>query len=74
MQDLITGKVDITSQNHGFCVDMDSLKDPDIEISHINLNDNTVEGLFHKKIRSFCAVSRRHRPAPMMRITSLRIW
>ncbi len=53
VQDLITGKVDITSQNHGFCVDMDSLKDPDIEISHINLNDNTVEGLFHKKIPLF---------------------
>jgi carbamoyl-phosphate synthase small subunit len=32
---------------------MDSLKDPDIEISHINLNDNTVEGLFHKKIPLF---------------------
>ena len=53
VQDLLTGKVDITSQNHGFCVDMDSLKDPDIEISHINLNDNTVEGLFHKKIPLF---------------------
>ncbi|NLD37166.1 MAG: glutamine-hydrolyzing carbamoyl-phosphate synthase small subunit [Desulfatiglans sp.] len=53
VKDLITGKVDITSQNHGFCVDMDSLKDPDIEISHINLNDNTVEGLFHKKIPLF---------------------
>lgn len=53
VQDLITGKVDITSQNHGFCVDMDSLTDPDIEISHVNLNDNTVEGLFHKKYPLF---------------------
>lgn len=53
VQDLLTGKVDITSQNHGFCVDMDSLKNPDIEVSHINLNDNTVEGLFHKKIPLF---------------------
>lgn len=53
VQDLLTGKVDITSQNHGFCLDMDSLKDPDIEVSHINLNDNTVEGLFHKKIPLF---------------------
>ncbi len=53
VQDLLTGKVDITSQNHGFCLDMDSLKDPDIEISHVNLNDNTVEGLFHKKIPLF---------------------
>jgi len=49
VKDLKTGKVEITSQNHGFCVDMDSLRDPDVEISHINLNDNTVEGLVHKK-------------------------
>jgi carbamoyl-phosphate synthase small subunit len=53
VQDILTGKVDITSQNHGFCVDMDSLKDPDIEVSHINLNDNTVEGLFHKRLPLF---------------------
>ena len=53
MKDLTTGKVEITSQNHGFCVDMESLKDPDIELSHINLNDNTLEGLIHKKIPLF---------------------
>lgn len=53
VQDLLTGKVDITSQNHGFCVDMDSLNDPDIEVSHVNLNDNTVEGLFHKRMPLF---------------------
>ena len=53
VQDLLTGKVDITSQNHGFCLDMDSLKDPDIEFSHVNLNDMTCEGLFHKKIPLF---------------------
>ena len=49
VKDLSTGKVEITSQNHGFCVDMESLNDPDIELSHINLNDNTLEGLIHKK-------------------------
>jgi len=49
VKDLATGRVEITSQNHGFCVDMKSLKDPDIELSHINLNDNTLEGLIHKK-------------------------
>ena len=49
VKDLKTGKVEITSQNHGFCVDMDSMKDPDIELSHINLNDNTLEGLVHRK-------------------------
>ncbi len=53
VRDLTTGKVEITSQNHGFCVDMESLKDPDIELSHINLNDKTLEGLIHKKIAVF---------------------
>jgi carbamoyl-phosphate synthase small subunit len=53
VKDLTTGKVEITSQNHGFCVDMESLKDPDVALSHINLNDNTLEGLVHKKIPLF---------------------
>jgi carbamoyl-phosphate synthase small subunit len=53
VKDLSTGKVEITSQNHGFCVDMESLKDPDIELSHINLNDTTLEGLVHKKTPLF---------------------
>ncbi|MFC1671057.1 glutamine-hydrolyzing carbamoyl-phosphate synthase small subunit [Spirochaetota bacterium] len=45
------GNVEITSQNHGFAVDYNSLKDnPDIEITHLNLNDQTVEGLRHKKL------------------------
>ncbi|MCF7838884.1 MAG: glutamine-hydrolyzing carbamoyl-phosphate synthase small subunit [Candidatus Marinimicrobia bacterium] len=48
VMDLRTRKVDITSQNHGFCVDKDSL-DPDlVESTHINLNDNTSEGLRHR--------------------------
>ncbi|MFH1241704.1 MAG: glutamine-hydrolyzing carbamoyl-phosphate synthase small subunit [Pseudomonadota bacterium] len=49
VKDLTTGKVEITSQNHGFCVDMESLKDQDVELTHINLNDNTLEGLTHRK-------------------------
>jgi carbamoyl-phosphate synthase small subunit len=53
VKDLATGKVEITSQNHGFCVDMESLNDPDVELSHINLNDNTLEGLIHKKVPLF---------------------
>lgn len=53
VKDLATGKVEITSQNHGFCVDMDSLANADIELSHVNLNDNTLEGLIHKKIPLF---------------------
>ena len=53
VKDLLTGKVEITSQNHGFCVDMESLKDSDVELSHINLNDGTLEGLIHKKLPLF---------------------
>ena len=49
-----TEKVEITSQNHGFCVNPDSLRDADIEITHMNLNDQTVEGLRHKSYPVFC--------------------
>ena len=42
-----TGDVEITSQNHGFAVDADSLPD-DVEVTHINLNDQTVEGIRHR--------------------------
>lgn len=50
---LPTGHVEITSQNHGFAVDPDSLPD-DVEITHINLNDQTVEGLRHRTLPAFC--------------------
>jgi len=53
VKDLKTGKVSITVQNHGFCVDIDSLNIKDIEITHINLNDNTLEGMRHKKLPIF---------------------
>lgn len=53
VKDLKTGKVHITVQNHGFCVDMDSLNKDDIEITHINLNDSTLEGIKHKKLPIF---------------------
>lgn len=53
VKDLASGKVEITSQNHGFCVDMQSMIDPDIELTHINLNDHTLEGLKHRKIPLF---------------------
>ena len=49
-----TGKVEITSQNHGFCVDPDSLRESEVEITHINLNDQTVEGLRHRTEPVFC--------------------
>lgn len=47
VRDNRTRKVEISSQNHGFCVDVESLGDQ-VEVSHINLNDNTVEGIRHK--------------------------
>ncbi|MCD6461084.1 glutamine-hydrolyzing carbamoyl-phosphate synthase small subunit [bacterium] len=50
---LPTGKVEITCQNHGFAIDMDSFTDQDVELTHINLNDNTVEGFRHKKLPLF---------------------
>jgi carbamoyl-phosphate synthase small subunit len=53
VKDLKTGKVYITVQNHGFCVDMDSLPKKDLEITHLNLNDRTLEGIRHKKHRLF---------------------
>jgi carbamoyl-phosphate synthase small subunit len=49
VMDLTSGKVSITSQNHGFAVDLKSLPEADVETTHINLNDQTSEGLRHKK-------------------------
>lgn len=53
VKNLLTGKVEITSQNHGYAIDADSLKDTDLEITHIAVNDGTVEGLRHKKYPVF---------------------
>lgn len=50
--DLTTRKVEITAQNHGFAVDADSLKGA-VEVTHLNLNDNTVEGLAHRELPVF---------------------
>ena len=49
-----TGKVEITSHNHGFAVDPDSLNTSDIDITHINLNDQTLEGFRHRREKVFC--------------------
>ncbi len=49
-----TNKVEITVQNHGFCVDPDSLNTNEIELTHINLNDQTLEGLRHRSHPVFC--------------------
>jgi len=53
VKNLATGKVEITSQNHGFAVDMKSLSTDDVEVTHINLNDNTVEGIRHRRLPAF---------------------
>lgn len=55
VKDLSTGKVEITSQNHGFVVDPDSLfaAGQKVEVTHINLNDQTVEGIRHLQIPAF---------------------
>ena len=63
VKDVTTGKVEITSQNHGFAVDMESFKndpkgrvfgDPqEIVLTHVNLNDNTCEGLMHRRLPLF---------------------
>jgi carbamoyl-phosphate synthase small subunit len=53
VKDLKTGKVAITVQNHGFCVDIETLNKKEIEITHINLNDQTLEGMRHKRLPIF---------------------
>jgi len=53
VKNLITGRIEITSQNHGFVVDLSTLNKSDVEITHINLNDNTLEGFRHKKYPLF---------------------
>jgi carbamoyl-phosphate synthase small subunit len=50
----LTGKVEITSHNHGFAVDPESLNESDIDITHLNLNDNTLEGFRHRREPVFC--------------------
>lgn len=55
VKNVVTGKCEITSQNHGFSVkEEDVKKNKDIEITHINLNDNTIEGMRHKTRPVFC--------------------
>lgn len=53
VQNKISGRIEITSQNHGFAVDLNSLDVNDLEITHMNLNDNTLEGFRHKKLPIF---------------------
>jgi carbamoyl-phosphate synthase small subunit len=53
VKNLTTGKVEITAQNHGFVVDPESLPSSDVEITHVNLNDQTNEGMRHRSLPLF---------------------
>jgi carbamoyl-phosphate synthase small subunit len=53
VKNLLNGKVEITVQNHGFCVDLDSLPAGQVEITHINLNDQSLEGMRHRRLPVF---------------------
>jgi carbamoyl-phosphate synthase small subunit len=50
----LTNKVEITSHNHGFAVDADSLNANEVELTHVNLNDETLEGFRHRNYPIFC--------------------
>ena len=59
VKELATGRVHITSQNHGFCVDTATLDTREVRITHVNLNDETLEGL---ELRDAPAFSVQHHP------------
>ena len=48
VKQLTTGKIEITAHNHNYAVDPDSLKQSEVELTHVDLNDNTLEGLRHR--------------------------
>ena len=65
VKDLTTGHVEITSQNHGFTVDLDSLDKEAIELTHINLNDGSLEGMRHRRFPAFSVQYHpEHAPGP----------
>jgi carbamoyl-phosphate synthase small subunit len=53
VKELHTGKVEITTQNHGFAVDIESIPGGEMELTHVNLNDGTVEGMRHTRLPLF---------------------
>ncbi|HET6568747.1 MAG TPA: glutamine-hydrolyzing carbamoyl-phosphate synthase small subunit, partial [Rhodothermales bacterium] len=59
VQNLRTGKVEVTTQNHGFAVDPESVSDSKAAITHVNLNDRTVEGL---RLKEVCGLSVQYHP------------
>lgn len=53
VKDVRSGRVDITSQNHGYTIDRDSLMGTDLQLTHVNVNDGTVEGVAHQHYPAF---------------------
>ena len=53
VKQMATGKIEITAHNHNFAVDPDSLKQSEVDLTHIDLNDNTLEGLRHRSLPLF---------------------
>ncbi len=53
VKNILTGRVEITAQNHGFAVDVDSLQPRRVEPTHFNLNDQTLEGIHHRQVPAF---------------------
>jgi carbamoyl-phosphate synthase small subunit len=53
VKNLLTGRVEITAQNHGFAVDAESMDPRSVELTHINLNDKTLEGMRHRMYPAF---------------------
>lgn len=54
VKNLRTGAIEVTSQNHGFAVDWSSMDESKLTLTHLNLNDSTVEGFEHKELPLFC--------------------
>ena len=65
VKDLLTGHVEITSQNHGFCIDPATLPAGDVEVTHLNLNDDSLEGMRHTRYPAFSVQYHpEHAPGP----------
>ncbi len=65
VKELASGRVEITSQNHGFCIDPASLPAEEVEVTHINLNDNSLEGMRHRRYPAFSVQYHpEHAPGP----------
>jgi carbamoyl-phosphate synthase small subunit len=65
VKELTTGHVEITSQNHGFTLNIDSLDQEDVELTHVNLNDGSLEGMRHRRFPAFSVQYHpEHAPGP----------